>query len=520
MCLRSSHQQRRHEGRSAGSTDVSRKIGQAGDVVVLVLLHTHIGDRVDWNEEKGQTGGLEDAHEHQLAIADTQVDLRHVQQADGEIEEAEGNQLARVHLAGKKADHRHHGHHHEAGRREHKPGKLRGIPQQRLDELRNQDGRAVQGEAQHKHQDEGDREGPSGEQGQVQQGAIAVPQLLDLPPDQGHKGNHHHDRKKGNQVRSEPVILLAFIQNELQGAKGQADQAKAQQVQLDAALFRLRDFFLNIWRIFHDPVGQEEGQQADRHVKKEDPAPIEVVGDVATQRRADRRGDDHRQAIHGEGLPALLRGKGIRQDGLFTGRKTAAAHALQDPAEDQNRQTRRQSTQRGRETEQRHADHVKLLPPNERGHVGAGRQNDGVRDQVRRQDPGGFVLRGAKAARDVRQSHIRDGGIEHLHKRRQRHRHGNNPRVDRRSPRLGRRRGERGCGQIGGCGGCHRILPCQIPGDRKRIQKCRFSFELVQRIAFAVPCASGLPDGHSGEVLGFCFADLPRMPKRRDGGAR
>jgi hypothetical protein len=36
----------------------------------------------------------------------------------------------------------------------------------------------------------------------------------------------------------------------------------------------------------------------------------------------------------------------------------------------------------------------------------------------------------------VRQAHVRDGAVQHLHERRQRHRHGYDPRVHAWTPRL------------------------------------------------------------------------------------
>jgi hypothetical protein len=48
--------------------------------------------------------------------------------------------------------------------------------------------------------------------------------------------------------------------------------------------------------------------------------------------------------------------------------------------------------------------------------------------KIRGEHPGRLVLRGAQAARDVRQRDVGDGGVEHLHERRKRNRHGDDPR--------------------------------------------------------------------------------------------
>ncbi len=77
---------------------------------------------------------------------------------DGEHDEAIGDELARIDLADEEADDGHHGHHHEAGGREDQAGELGGVAEQGLDELRDEDGGAVEREAEHEHQDEADGE--------------------------------------------------------------------------------------------------------------------------------------------------------------------------------------------------------------------------------------------------------------------------------------------------------------------------------------------------------------------------
>ena len=101
-----------HERRAGRAANVARQVGQAGDVVAFALFHAHIGERVDGDEQEREPGGLEAAHEDELAIAEPEVQLAHVEHAQREHHEAIGQQLARVDLAGKGADHGHHGHHH------------------------------------------------------------------------------------------------------------------------------------------------------------------------------------------------------------------------------------------------------------------------------------------------------------------------------------------------------------------------------------------------------------------------
>ena len=139
---------------------------------------------------------------------------------------------------------------------------------------------------------------------------------------------------------------------------------------------------------------------------------------------------DDGEAVHGEGLAAFFGREGVGEDGLLGGGETAAADALQDAEEDQQRKRRGEAAEGGADAEERDADHVELLAPDEGGHVGAGGKDDGVGYEIGGEDPGGFVLRGAEAAGDVRQGDVGDGGVEHLHEGGEGDRHGDDPRVD------------------------------------------------------------------------------------------
>ena len=73
---------------------------------------------------------------------------------------------------------------------------------------------------------------------------------------------------------------------------------------------------------------------------------------------------------------------------------------------------------------------VVLFAPEQHGKPAAHGQNDGVRNQIRGQHPGGFVDARRKIAGDIGQGHVDDRGIEHLHEGRQHDGHGDDPGVD------------------------------------------------------------------------------------------
>jgi hypothetical protein len=87
--------------------------------------------------------------------------------------------------------------------------------------------------------------------------------------------------------------------------------------EIDLLMLRSRFKSDELGRIFDHAVRQEEREQADGQVDEEDPVPVEVVGDPAAERGADGRREDNGHAIDGKGLPALLNGEGIGEDGLF-----------------------------------------------------------------------------------------------------------------------------------------------------------------------------------------------------------
>jgi hypothetical protein len=157
--------------------------------------------------------------------------------------------------------------------------------------------------------------------------------------------------------------------------------------------------------------------------------PVEVVGDPAAEGGADGGRHHYRHAVEREGLAAFFNGEGVGEDGLFAGGQAASAEALQYARHDQQRQRLRQAAQHGADGKHRHAGHVEALAPDAVGEPAGDGQDDGARHQVAGEDPGGFVLAGAEGAGHVRQRHVGDGGVEHLHERGQGHRDGDGPRV-------------------------------------------------------------------------------------------
>ena len=169
-----------------------------------------------------------------------------------------------------------------------------------------------------------------------------------------------------------------------------------------------------------------EGEDSDRHVDEEDPVPGIVVGDVAAEGWADRGGKDDGHSVHGKAHSALLRRKGVGENRLLARTEAATTSTLQDAEKDQHRQGGGESAEQRTEGEEKDASHVKALAAKAITGPGRDGQDNGVGDQVAGQDPGGFILSGRKRPGDVRQSHVRNRSVQHLHEGGQSygHRHG------------------------------------------------------------------------------------------------
>jgi hypothetical protein len=132
---------------------------------------------------------------------------------------------------------------------------------------------------------------------------------------------------------------------------------------------------------------------------------------------------------------ALLRRERVRQDRLRHGLEAAAARPLQDAKHDHGGESRSGPAQEGTRRENAETDHEEPLAAEQADKPPADGQDDGIRYEVRREHPSALVASGAEAARHIRQRHVGDARVEHLHERRQRDHDRDQPRVGLRAPR-------------------------------------------------------------------------------------
>ena len=127
---------------------------------------------------------------------------------------------------------------------------------------------------------------------------------------------------------AEPVVFLAFVEDDLQAAGPDDEQAEAEVVECaDLGVF-------DVGRVVDEAADHEDGENADGDIDVEGVAPAEGVGEPAAEGGAEDRSDDDSEAVGGHGHGAFATGEALEQDGLGERLERAAAGALEDAGEE------------------------------------------------------------------------------------------------------------------------------------------------------------------------------------------
>ena len=254
----------------------------------------------------------------------------------------------------------------------------------------------------------------------------------EFAPEEEREADYRRDGECDDEAGTEPVVFLALVEHDLQGADGDDEQSEAPIIDAFASLAN----FSEVGRVFDDAVGEIERQDADRNIEEEDPAPTVVVDDPAAHGGAKHRRHDDRDTVHGEGHAALLGWEGVGEDGLLAGLKASSCCSLKDAAEDQSAERRRNSAKERGEGEQEDAAHVEALATHAVGNPAADGEHHGVCDEVACEHPRSLVGTGREGTANVEHRDVGDGGVEGLHERGQGDCDGNEPGVRARPPRF------------------------------------------------------------------------------------
>ena len=214
-----------------------------------------------------------------------------------------------------------------------------------------------------------------------------------------------------DEVRAEPVVFLAFIEQHLQCADKDHQQAQSPVVDAFALLAAGRE----VRWVFDEALGEEEREDADGDVQEEEPAPACAVDDPAADGGAEDGREDDGHSINGEGHGAFFGREGVGEDGLLAGLEAAAGCSLDDAEKDQQGQRWGESAEQAGDGEAEDAAHVEALAADAVGDPAGDGEDDGVGDQIAGEYPGGFVAASGERAADVGHGYVGDGGVEGLH---------------------------------------------------------------------------------------------------------
>ena len=164
-----------------------------------------------------------------------------------------------------------------------------------------------------------------------------------LPYDDEDQGDGRYQGKDHDEVRFEPIIALALVEDDLQGSQTESDEAEAYVVDFGFAELAA----LEIGRVLNEPRGQQQRKDADWNIDEENPAPGEVVRDPAAEGWTDGGSAHYCDAVNRKSHAALGGSESVGENGLLAGLETASASTLQHAADDQNSQVRRQSAEKG-----------------------------------------------------------------------------------------------------------------------------------------------------------------------------
>src|ERR1700722_2121495 len=321
------------------AADIADKIDQSRHLVVLLRRNSEISGRGHGDKDKGDSDDLDDAQLGGKTETNEQAEvLRSVEIPEREDHEAERDQVPRRESAYRLPCHGHGNEQHQSTTGKGQPGDGCGVAELLLQKLRLQHSGRIQQSTGQQHKEGTHREILELEQAQINQRSRGVK----FPNDQCDEGDDEGDGKRHNEVRSKPVLFLAFIERDLQRTHRDDQQANPDVVDAVEVLpIRLLER-----RIFYQPIGKEYGQNAYRNVDIENPMHGVVAREPSAEGRPNGRGQHRDQSVERKGEAALRRLERISHDGLRHRLQSSASYPLQYAEEQQKTQGRSDAAQK------------------------------------------------------------------------------------------------------------------------------------------------------------------------------
>src|SRR5579872_6813090 len=321
----------RHNGGGSGdaytASEIPHDIEDAGGIAHLLFGNGVMRGGGQGNENKAQRKPLDELRPGYIPVSGVQVEMGEGIHAESGAQQSSGQQLAGFKLRQQGADDGH-GDERSQSARQHGHARVQGgIAQQSLQQDGNQHHAAIQAKAQRGHQEDTCGIGAHAEYSQVDHG-MPVQQFVNHEQRQSDSG---HDGQNQDEMRAEPVVLLALIEHDLQRADSDGQKT-------DAPVVHAAGLALDIGGIEDEQFGHDQAGDAYRQVDVEDPAPAVTVGNPAAHHRAEHGRNHDSQAPESHGLAPLLGRERLQHNGLGKGLQAAAAGALQHTKNDQEGQ--------------------------------------------------------------------------------------------------------------------------------------------------------------------------------------
>src|SRR6185312_14133548 len=282
----------------------------------------------DRDEDKTEPKTCNQDGKKQRRGREIQRDGTEVKRGKAEGEEPEGKKPSRVDLIGKIADDRHGDDSSDAARRHNQARGEGGVAKQLLVEERQHGDGGVDADSKKEDQRTADQEVPVFEYLQVDQRVLAVPR----PVDEQHESNDQRQHRPAEPDGPEPVDFLALVENDLERAGPDDEQAEADVV--EGWSLGVPD----VRRVVDEPVDHVQREQADGDVDVEGEAPGIGVGEPAAERGSENGGNHDAEGKDGHGGSALGGRKAFQQDGLRERLECTATGALDNAGEQDDRQ--------------------------------------------------------------------------------------------------------------------------------------------------------------------------------------
>ena len=175
----------------------------------------------------------------------------------------------------------------------------------------------------------------------------------ELARNEGRERRDGDEREDADEGVIEPVAPLTFLDDELGGREAGRQESDSRPVDVRPLGGRACAILREDLRVLaNEGPGHHDPEKTDGQRDEEDPRPVEVIDDVATEHRSERRADHHDHARERHGHPLLRLGERLTEDGLLRRLHGPPSETLEDAERDELGKGARESAEGASEQEQ------------------------------------------------------------------------------------------------------------------------------------------------------------------------